>query len=69
MAMTQAAHFGLAAFACNGRKEANVFTRMAESLVVVVGRFFVKLVESIGGKVHILRHVSDTRSNELRPEQ
>jgi len=51
----EATDLGLAAFASNTREEANMLAGMAKPLVIVVGTFFVKLIEAIRWQVNFAR--------------
>ena len=55
MAVTEATNLGLAAFASNAREEANMLAGMAKPFVVVVGTFFVELIEAIWRQVDLTR--------------
>ena len=62
MAVTETTDLGLAAFAANGREEANVLTAMAASLIIVVCTGFVELVQTILRQLDLIAHITHSVS-------
>mmetsp|Transcript_8531 Transcript_8531/g.32117 ORF Transcript_8531/g.32117 Transcript_8531/m.32117 type:complete len:469 (+) Transcript_8531:839-2245(+) len=65
----EACHPGATATACHSTQEADMLAQEALTLLIIIGRSTVQIVQAIRGKDHSLADVLDTEPDELRSEK